>query len=609
MTVRGSSTPARFQGAAQADRCETPSWHFAGSPSAERSSARLAKGLLRFPVVVASCEDRSLTAFGSRLLALVALGILTGGGCIASGPLAGGASLSELASSKTKRPVVTAAYGESGSAVEANESVSASGDVALREKPTPIGISAPDAEGTGSLAVAAAPADDAFADDRFAKALAQLPAAEAAALRQMLATIREGQMLATIREGAPSRSASDPRSPGRPAPSEPSTTERVPYIVEERADFVGIDTPPSARRDPARTASDSGEYFPSEPVAAAVATVPVSPFVAGSLAAFTSTPAYTGDASPLAHAFEASTSIPSVRPTSPVAQGAAPPTGVAQAGAISEIVNSGDSASDVSHGAAGSAAASVGSVALDSSIPAPDWHSKLAEATRALSVAIDRPGASETERKALEAKLRLLQAIEHRFAESLVPIDGSPEEQAFWKELCGALQELFDPQATPYDDKRATLALRRLDEATRHLSKSADLDVARLAFCTAVERFGQYDEFKEYAFSADQEALLYVEVRRFAAETVEQPYPGYRTALEGSYRIVEVGGGKRWAEHIFPVAEEVSRSPRSDFFIAYRVYLPKNLPAGKYRLEFNLHDQVGDKHGSGWLDFAVKSGR
>jgi hypothetical protein len=542
MTVRGSSTPARFQRAA---------------------------------------------------LALAALGILTGGGCIASGPLVGGTSLSELASSKTRRPVVTAAYGES---VPGADAKAASDDVSLSEQARASEIPpAADAESAGSPAAAATSGVEPFADDRFADALAELPAAEAAALRQMLSAIREG---------APSRPAH-----GQPSPNGSPATDRVPNIVEERAELVGHEPASSSRRDPQRTVPDPGEYVPSESISAAVSNVPISPFVAGSLAAFTSLPASAGDASPLARAFEASASIPSVRPTNPVAHGSASTTGVAQAGAISEIVNSGDSSTNIPHSVADSAASSVGSSVLDPAIPAPDWHAKLAEATRALSVAIDRPGASETERKSLEAKLRLLQAIEHRFAESLVPINGSPEEQAFWKELCGALQELFDPQATPYDDKRATLALRRLDEATRHLSKTADLDVARLAFCTAVERFGQYDEFEEYVFSADQETLLYVEVRRFAAETVERPYPGYRTALEGSYRIVEVGGGKRWAEHIFPVAEEVSRSPRSDFFIAYRVYLPKNLPAGKYRLEFNLHDQVGDKHGSGWLDFAVKSGR
>lgn len=518
--------------------------------------------------------------FQTVALALAALGILTGGGCIASGPLAGGTSLNELASSKTRRPVVTAAYGEPGETGETKPTSTTS--VSLNEKPTPPEKSlAAGAEAAGSSETASTPAVESLEDDRFAKALAELPAAEAAALRQMLSAIRDG---------ASASPATDP-----PSPSESLSTESVPYIVEERTELAEPDPPATSHRDPDRIAFDPGEYVPTETISAAVARAPVSPFVAGSLAAFTATAAPAGEASPLARAFEASAAIPSVRPTGSIAQSSASTTGVAQAGAISEIANSGDSSSSVT--------------AEEKAPAAPDWHAELAEATRALSVAIDRPGASEEERKSLEAKLRLLHAIEHRFAESLIPIDGSPEEQAFWKELCGALQELFDPQATPYDDKRATLALRRLDEATRQLSRKADLDVARLAFCTAVERFGQYEEFPEYVFSADQETLLYVEVRRFAAETVEQPYPGYRTALEGSYRIVEVGGGKRWAEHIFPVAEEVSRSPRSDFFIAYRVYLPKNLPAGKYRLEFNLHDQVGDKHGSGWLDFAVKSGR
>ncbi|HEV7279989.1 MAG TPA: hypothetical protein VGN57_07220 [Pirellulaceae bacterium] len=516
-------------------------------------------------------------------LALAALGILTGGGCIASGPLAGGTSLSELASAKTKRPVVTASYGDSASLAP---SKSGQDDPAIGRNATPSPDStAARAGGAASPPNATpaegSPAEGSLGDDRFAEALAQLPPKEAAALRQMLSAIREG-------------------AAARPAGISPPVSEPVPYIVADAAGSNQPDPALSSRRHPGESATDPGEYVPSELITPTVANRPVSPFVADSLAAFTAPSASPVAPSPLARIFGASTPPPAGGPTKQIPNGSASVGSVAQAGAISEIVSSGNS---------GSSSIAVEPGPSEKDPPAPDWHAKLAEATRALSVAIDKPGAPETERKALEAKLRLLQAIEHRFAESLVPIDGSPEEQAFWKELCAALQELFDPQATPYDDKRATLALRRLDEATRQLSRSADLDVARLAFCTAVERFGQYDEFPEYVFSADQEALLYVEVRRFAAQTVEQPYPGYRTALEGSYRIVEVGGGKRWADHIFPVAEEVSRSPRSDFFIAYRVYLPKNLPAGKYRLEFNLHDQVGDKHGSGWLDFAVKSGR
>lgn len=521
------------------------------------------------------------TSAKARLLAAAGIvacagGIAVSAGCVASGPLSGGKSLSDVASarsnaSETKRPAVSASYGDEGEQNAASPSTSGGPSN---------GAVAGNADSLGGERSSPGPSTaESFSEERFAATLAELPPEESAALRQMLAALREGTQA---------------RSTVNPATANPS--QETPYVAAPPPES----SPESLTGSSRRTAEEFQQpsFVPTDSVRPSVdafVSRPVSPFVERSLSAFTSTGLPLCQDSPLVEAFQRAQSSLADPSTPRVAERQPSPSReIAQATAISEVVGSG--------------AVSIADAPSDEG-PAPDWRAKLSEATRALSVAIDRPGVAEQDRTALEAKLRLLQAIEHRFAESLAPVEGTPEEQAFWKELCGALQELFDPQATPYDDKRATLALRRLDEAARHLGKAADLDVARLAFCTAVDRFGQYEEFPEYVFSPDQETLLYVEVRHFASEPVEQPYPGYRTALEGSYRIVEIGSGKRWDEHAFPVAEEVSKSPRSDYFIAYRVYLPQGLPAGKYRLEFSLRDQVADKHGSGWIDFQVKSRR
>jgi hypothetical protein len=55
-----------------------------------------------------------------------------------------------------------------------------------------------------------------------------------------------------------------------------------------------------------------------------------------------------------------------------------------------------------------------------------------------------------------------------------------------------------------------------------------------------------------------------------------------------------------------PTDKQSCRSPRRDYFIAYRLYMPKNLEPGNYSLQLTMEDVKGQKFGQASLDFVLK---
>lgn len=212
---------------------------------------------------------------------------------------------------------------------------------------------------------------------------------------------------------------------------------------------------------------------------------------------------------------------------------------------------------------------------------------------------------SDAERGRLEATLRLLYVIgEQRddCVREITVLDG--ESREFWKLTAAGLYELLDRKGSPVPDRRNKLALRYLREAVQHLAAASSLDVRNLAICRRVESFGQYTEFEPYEFKAEQEVILYVEVANFAAE---QKAEGYETEFQGSYQILDTSG-RRIADYDLPLDKQTCRNLRTDYFLPYRIFLPKSLPAGSYQIQVTIEDKKGKKFGqSPPVMFSIRS--
>jgi hypothetical protein len=93
-----------------------------------------------------------------------------------------------------------------------------------------------------------------------------------------------------------------------------------------------------------------------------------------------------------------------------------------------------------------------------------------------------------------------------------------------------------------------------------------------------------------------------VEVDNFA---VEEKSGRFETELKGGYQIYDVSG-RRLADQELPLDKQVCRNRRRDYFIAYRMYMPKSVPAGPCRLQVTIEDVKGQKFGQASIDFEIK---
>jgi hypothetical protein len=165
----------------------------------------------------------------------------------------------------------------------------------------------------------------------------------------------------------------------------------------------------------------------------------------------------------------------------------------------------------------------------------------------------------------------------------------------------------LDADGIPAEGRRSALALRHLREAANHLAAESTLDVRNLAFCSKVDGYGVYNEFPKYEFKADQEVLLYVEIDNFAVEekSANRKSPSYETELRGTYEIYDASG-HRFADYELPLDKQTCRNHRRDYFIAYRVYMPKRIDPGQYTLRLSIEDTKGHKHGQGSIEMTIK---
>ena len=65
------------------------------------------------------------------------------------------------------------------------------------------------------------------------------------------------------------------------------------------------------------------------------------------------------------------------------------------------------------------------------------------------------------------------------------------------------------------------------------------------------------------------------------------------------------GKGVRVAEQVLPADKQTCNNFRRDYFIAYRLYLPKQLQVGPHRIQLTIEDLKGKKFGQAVLDFEV----
>ena len=245
-----------------------------------------------------------------------------------------------------------------------------------------------------------------------------------------------------------------------------------------------------------------------------------------------------------------------------------------------------------------------------------DWHTSLQRSIAALRRELDDEETakqlSDAELARREVILRMLQVAagdEENALQEFRYVQG--REAAFWRAELFALHLATEANRTPVVSQRAARMLEHLRKANSELAAVSTLDLRNAAFCKNVFGYADVEKFRPYRFEPDQEVLLYVEIENFAFERISAPTERgvgegerFETEFRGTYHILD-GERRRVAQQELPRAKQVSRNLLRDYFVAYRIYMPRNIAPGRYTLELTLEDVKGDKFGQTFLDFEI----
>ncbi len=201
------------------------------------------------------------------------------------------------------------------------------------------------------------------------------------------------------------------------------------------------------------------------------------------------------------------------------------------------------------------------------------------------------------------AKLRMLYLLADKPDQAMEKVDQlNAAEQDYLRYQMMTMWSMVDPDGSPSRTRRWEKALENLRLASGHLAAATEsLDVSSIAFCTEVESYGRITPFKDYKLQPGQQVILYCEIDNFASERLSD---GYETHFQGSYDLFNADG-VRVAEQVLPADKQSCNNYRRDYFIAYRLYLPKQLAPGPHRIQLTIEDLKGKKFGQSTLDFEI----
>jgi hypothetical protein len=146
---------------------------------------------------------------------------------------------------------------------------------------------------------------------------------------------------------------------------------------------------------------------------------------------------------------------------------------------------------------------------------------------------------------------------------------------------------------------------RRGDEvrsAVLVLEDKAPFEITDLRFCSRVDGFGDFEAFEPPVRKAGQPVILYCEIDglRF-----EQTSGGFRTRVAAQLEILAQGGGQPIHTRPLEVAEETCRRRRRDYYVAYKLVLPRPLEPGDYRIRLTARDLATDRTASREVAFGI----
>jgi len=143
--------------------------------------------------------------------------------------------------------------------------------------------------------------------------------------------------------------------------------------------------------------------------------------------------------------------------------------------------------------------------------------------------------------------------------------------------------------------------IRPLADLAERLRAQADLAIPKVALCSSVTGYGQYEamEPRFVANGKEPQAILYCEIENFSAQLAPGEPQQQQWASELRLESVLYSDNssqvlKVWADKPETV-RDVSRNRRHDFFLRKRISLPKTLSLGRYLLKVSITDTQSNR--------------
>jgi hypothetical protein len=188
-------------------------------------------------------------------------------------------------------------------------------------------------------------------------------------------------------------------------------------------------------------------------------------------------------------------------------------------------------------------------------------------------------------------RLRLLYMATGQDDKAAGPIDGSDPVQS---ELLSALFRLLTATRHTLQAPNPSIpsALAEAEELRRLIAQQSPVQILKLALVTRVNSFGDYRAVTPPRFPAGQpvHVFLYTEITNFRSEPTDDNR--LRTLLAEKVEVFDSDGSLIW-QRSEPHIEDLTLSPRRDFFMAMEIQLPDTLAAGEYVLKVTVEDKLG----------------
>jgi hypothetical protein len=129
----------------------------------------------------------------------------------------------------------------------------------------------------------------------------------------------------------------------------------------------------------------------------------------------------------------------------------------------------------------------------------------------------------------------------------------------------------------------------RLNTLTATMRSRAQLILERTCFCTSINNFGDFTPLPaEHTFFHPGElAHVYVQARNLSSRRRGEKYA---TVLKARLEIYDENSRESPIKWASPPREDISASPRQDYYINFRFFVDPRLPAGLYTLRITVED-------------------